>query len=184
MSNSSGNKKLDFLRLFREGCGLLRGLVRENRTAGELFLYLAENADMNSGAVAVDQSVLAHELNCSERHVRRAIKMLEDGGFVRRPTTNVFAINPSIIWGGYDNSMRSSLYMTMDQGAAKKVRYVFNPKSGNAVAAYVGIAPTEEGVIEEALQGFRTEKATQRKKEERAVLATQPARNNCGDLDA
>jgi len=144
MSSEGNNKQLDFLRLFRQGCKQIRGLLRDNRAAADLFLYLAENADMNSGAVAVDQAVLAHELDCSDRHVRRAIKALEDGGFVRRAGAAVFAINPAIIWGGYDNAMRSSLYMTMDNRSAKKVRYVFNPASQNLVPTYVGVAPVEE----------------------------------------
>ncbi|WP_447886968.1 replication/maintenance protein RepL [Serratia fonticola] len=139
MSTGSINKKLDFMRLFRQGCSRLRGVMRQNKTAADLFLYLAENADMNTGAIAVDQAVLAKELLCSERHVRRAIKLLEDEGFVRRPTPNVFAINPADIWSGYDNSMRSSLYMTMDQGVAKKVRYMFNPKASNMISVAIGV---------------------------------------------
>lgn len=175
-NTNSSNTRLDFLRLFREGCKQIRELLRNNRTAAELLLYLAENADMNSGAVAVDQSVLARELNCSDRHVRRAIKALEEGGFVRRAATAVFAINPAVIWGGYDNAMRSSLYMTMDHQAAKKIRYVFNPASENLVPTYVGIAPADEGVVETALNDYRKDSAIKRKKEKRDVLATQPAR--------
>lgn|GEM_PF-6893180 len=144
MSTGNGNKKLDFMRLFRQGCGRLRGLMRQNRTAADLFLYLSENADMNTGAIAVDQVVLAKELLCSERHVRRAIKLLEDEGFVRRPTANVFAINPADIWSGYDSSMRSSLYMTMDQGVAKKVRYMFNPKADNKISVSIGVVESDE----------------------------------------
>ncbi|HCC3331639.1 TPA: replication/maintenance protein RepL [Salmonella enterica] len=170
MSSESINKQLDFLRLFRQGCKQIRTLLRDNKAAADLFLYLAENADMNSGAVAVDQSVLAHELECSDRHVRRAIKALEDGGFVRRAGTTVFAINPSIAWGGYDNAMRSSLYMTMDRKSAKKVRYVFNPASENLVPAYVGVEP----VAEDAPQ---SEQPTDSKNKGREVLATQPARS-------
>lgn len=40
--------------------------------------------------------------------------------------------------------MRSSLYMTMDNRSAKKVRYVFNPASENLVPTYVGVSPVEE----------------------------------------
>ncbi|HGU6444114.1 TPA: replication/maintenance protein RepL [Citrobacter amalonaticus] len=170
MSSESINKQLDFLRLFRQGCKQIRTLLRDNKAAADLFLYLAENADMNSGAVAVDQSVLAHELECSDRHVRRAIKALEDGGFVRRAGATVFAINPSIIWGGYDTAMRSSLYMTMDQKSAKKVRYVFNPASENLVPAYVGVAPVEENAPHDEPQ-------VDTKSKGREVLATQPARS-------
>lgn len=177
MSNSSTNKQLDFLRLFRQGCKQIRTLLRENKAAADLFLYLAENADMNSGAVAVDQAVLAHELDCSDRHVRRAIKALEDGGFVRRAGATVFAINPSIIWGGYDTAMRSSLYMTMDQKSAKKVRYVFNPASENLVPAYVGVAPVEENSPHEEQQVDTQNKG-------REVLATQPAHTTEPKLNA
>lgn len=178
MSNESSNKQLDFLRLFRQGCRQIRTLLRDNKAAADLFLYLAENADMNSGAVAVDQAVLAHELDCSDRHVRRAIKTLEDGGFVRRAGPTVFAINPSIIWGGYDSAMRSSLYMTMDQKAAKKVRYVFNPASENLVPAYVGIAPTDEDKTTDAPQEHSKDNTRAAKNKGRDVLATQPARTS------
>ncbi|CAH5689709.1 TPA: replication/maintenance protein RepL [Klebsiella pneumoniae] len=173
MSSESTNKQLDFLRLFRQGCKQIRVLLRENKAAADLFLYLAENADMNSGAVAVDQAVLAHELECSDRHVRRAIKALEDGGFVRRAGPTVFAINPSIIWGGYDNAMRSSLYMTMDRGAAKKVRYVFNPASENLVPAYVGVAPVDDEHDSMGRQAIQNDRDKNKKRE---VLTTQPAR--------
>lgn len=166
MSNDNSNKKLDFLRLFRQGCKQIRTLLRDNKAAADLFLYLAENADMNSGAVAVDQEVLAHELGCSDRHVRRAIKALEDGGFVRRAATSVFAINPAIIWGGYDNAMRSSLYMTMNHKSAKKVRYVFNPASQNLVPTYVGVAQVDEDSNDNN-EGNNDDR--------REVLATQPA---------
>lgn len=169
-SANSNNKNLDFLRLFRRGCKQIRVLLRDNRAAADLFLYLAENADMNSGAVAVDQSVLSAELGCSDRHVRRAIKSLEDGGFVRRAGAAVFAINPAIIWGGYDNAMSSSLYMTMDQKSAKKVRYVFNPASESLVPAYVGVAPVNEKNGREALQKSQIGNATEIKKKGREVL--------------
>ncbi|EAA2606281.1 hypothetical protein DNM47_01055 [Salmonella enterica subsp. enterica] len=181
MSSGSGNKQLDFLRLFRQGCKQIRTLLRENKAAADLFLYLAENADMNSGAVAVDQAVLAHELDCSDRHVRRAIKSLEEGGFVRRAGATVFAINPSIIWGGYDNAMRSSLYMTMDQKSAKKVRYVFNPASENLVPAYVGVAPVDEEKSQNILQVNLTDDT---KNKGREVLGTQPARTTEPKLNA
>lgn len=181
MSNGSSNKQLDFLRLFRQGCKQIRSLLRDNRAAADLFLYLAENADMNSGAVAVDQTVLAHELGCSDRHVRRAIKALEDGGFIRRAGATVFAINPAIIWGGYDNAMRSSLYMTMDQKSAKKVRYVFNPASENLVPAYVGVAPVDEEKNENAPKGNQSADS---KNKRRDVLVTQPARTTESERNA
>ncbi|EFP3676685.1 hypothetical protein HPX80_000042 [Salmonella enterica] len=181
MSNKSTNRQLDFLRLFRQSCKQIRGLLRNNRVAADLFLYLAENADMNSGAVAVDQSVLAYELECSDRHVRRAIKTLEDGGFVRRAGATVFAINPAIIWGGYDNAMSSSLYMTMDRTSAKKVRYVFNPASENVIPAYVGVAPVDEERNGDAPQGNQTADS---KNKGRDVLTTQPARTTESERNA
>ncbi len=164
MATGSSNKKLDFLRLSRQGTTRVRELSRKNATAVDLFLYLAENADMNAGAIAVDVEVLARELNCSDRHARRVIKILEDDGFIRRPAPSVFAINPADIWGGYSSSKNSSLYMTMDSNTAKRVRYVFNPKGTNTVVAKLGVEISGE-VGRETLKGT-------------------PARNNCGDLDA
>ena len=63
--------------------------------------------------------------------------------------------------------------MTMDRGAAKKVRYVFNPASENLVPAYVGVAPVDDEHASMGRQAVQIDRDTNKKRE---VLATQPAR--------
>lgn len=98
IKHPNGNE--DFVMFFRNHMTELRWLAKENPTAYAIFMFLCEHMDRGNGIIC-PSTLLEEYFNISKRTVQRAIKHLNDNGFIcimKVGTSNAYIINPSIAW--------------------------------------------------------------------------------------
>ena len=97
-------KNRNFYMTFKdEGSPKIRKLIRLNGVAAELFLFIGENMDKSNALVASGKA-FASALDTSEASVSRALKVLDEQGYIARFKTggsNVVVANPDIVWNSW-----------------------------------------------------------------------------------
>lgn len=86
-----------------EGSPKIRKLIRLNGVAAELFLFIGENMDKSNALVASGKA-FATALDTSEASISRALKVLDEEGYIARFKTggsNVVVANPDIVWNSW-----------------------------------------------------------------------------------
>lgn len=100
----ASKKNENFYMTFKKtGSPKVRELIRKNPVAGELFLFLAEEAD-RTNAVVASGTTLATILKTSQPTISRAIKALKENDLVeilRSSGTYVFILNPDVVWSAW-----------------------------------------------------------------------------------
>jgi hypothetical protein len=109
----------------------------------KVFWYLDENADWRFGHVVTGQSAIAEYFNTSERNIRLAVSALKDAGIVRGDK-NIYALNPDVIWGGYDKDKKNATFWRLGGSGDGDSRVRFNPQATNKITANVDIEILEE----------------------------------------
>lgn len=94
----------NFFMMFKaQGSPAVRKMIRLNGIAAELFLFIAETMD-RSNAVVGSGKAFAAALGVSEASVSRALKILDDEGYIARFKTggsNVIVANPDLVWNSW-----------------------------------------------------------------------------------
>lgn len=101
----------------KEGSEKLRNLIKQSPPAAQIFMFLAEQSDRTNAVVASGKA-LAQYLNLSEATVSRALKFLSKATDNEEPYleilksggTNVFILNPSIIWSAWNTGKEYCLF--------------------------------------------------------------------------
>ena len=105
-----------FAQVYPAGWQRLRWLMREWPMAAQLYAFFGEHLDPSAGAVVCSQELLAHELNCHVRTIRRITKWLDDvGAIVRiRIGTGVYAyaLDPEEVWKSWDAGKNYAAFRT------------------------------------------------------------------------
>jgi hypothetical protein len=89
----------------------LRGALAASRV---MHLFLSRLGKHN--AVVISQKTIAALLECDERTVRRAVKMLADYHFIEirqigdRGTVNAYVVNTNVAWTGPRDGIRYALF--------------------------------------------------------------------------
>lgn len=98
-------KNKDFIQIYRSYIDSIAELACQNTTAYKLFMLLIKHMDGNN-ALCVSTKALAEILNVSTRTIIRSVNYLKDNGWIcvlKSGTTNVYIINPDIVWTSYAN---------------------------------------------------------------------------------
>ena len=95
--------KTRFTQVYDRGWDTISNLV-ENPMALRVYTFVAKNCDhLNALVCSVD--VIAEEIGCNERTVRRATKWLDDNGhltIIKIGTANAYVLDPRDVWKNYD----------------------------------------------------------------------------------
>ena len=96
----------------KESSQKIRELISKAPKSAELFLFLAEQSDRTNAVVASGKALATH-LSFSESSISRAIKYLTDNKYIevlKSGGTNVFVLNPSIVWQAWRTGKKSCLF--------------------------------------------------------------------------
>lgn len=133
-------KNRNFYMTFKdEGSPKIRKLIRLNGVAAELFLFIGENMDKSNALVASGKAFAA-ALETSEASISRALKVLDEQGYIARFRTggsNVVVANPEIVWNSWATGKTVCLFNNakvllskdeQDKTLVRKFSYVLEKK--------------------------------------------------------
>lgn len=110
-----GRQNEGFTQVTDKGWDVMRSLIGANKTAAELYIFLARHTD-KTGAVVASQQVLMDELGVARNTLWRACKDLEErGALVRiKVSGNVYAycLDPFQVWKTYASSRQYAAFLT------------------------------------------------------------------------
>lgn len=101
-------KNHNFVQFKRPAMKYFRNLIKESPLSAQIFSFLTEYMDFRN-AVVCSSKVLEEYFEVSRTSVYRALKFLEQKHFLiigKSGSTNVFTINPEIVWSSYANNKR------------------------------------------------------------------------------
>lgn len=101
-----------FVQLYTDKIPVLLEIMRENHTAGNLFLWLIQHMDKRN-ALVVSQSALAEALGLAKRTVQYSIIYLKNKKaltVLKSGNTNIYAINVQIAWKSKANGKDFALF--------------------------------------------------------------------------
>lgn len=124
---------INFTRLFH-GNDFRYWLAEQRAIVGKVFWFLEKHADWRYGQVSVSQEQIAEHFSTTTRNIRLALKTLKDSDIIRGSGA-LYALNPNVVWSGYDKDVKRSAYMRM----GKTGRMRFNPASENKLDVKVGV---------------------------------------------
>ncbi len=102
----------NFVQLYIDKIPVLLEIMRENRTAGSLFLWLVQHMDKRN-ALVVSQTALSEALGLARRTVQYSIFYLKDKKaltILKSGNTNIYAINAQIAWKSTANGKKYALF--------------------------------------------------------------------------
>jgi hypothetical protein len=102
----------NFVQLYIDKIPVLLEIMRENRTAGSVFLWLVQHMDKRN-ALVVSQTALSDALELSKRTVQYSILYLKDKKaltILKSGNTNIYAINAQIAWKSTANGKKYALF--------------------------------------------------------------------------
>lgn len=93
----------DFVQFYRSFLDDITELS-SNSIAFKLFIFIVKHMD-NNNALCVSMASLQEILGYSRQHISNGVRFLKDKGFLcvlKSGTTNIYVINPDIVWTSYD----------------------------------------------------------------------------------
>lgn len=105
-------KNHNFIQLYRDNMPELRWLMSNHNFASSLLFFILEHMD-NRNALACSYSVFEDYFGKSRSTVYRAIKLLEENGFLnvlKMGTSNVYVINENLAWSDSNNKKKFAKY--------------------------------------------------------------------------
>lgn len=130
MDQESKNK--DFVQVYRRHIDDIARLAKENGKAYDLFMFLIKHMD-GSNALCVSTAVLAELMETSTRTIMRAVKYLKEKGWLcvlKSGTTNVYIVNPEIVWTSYaDQKCYCKFETNVILSSTENAEYLKNPKA-------------------------------------------------------
>lgn len=105
-------KNHNFIQLYRDNMPELRWLMSNHSFASSLLFFILEHMD-NRNALACSYSVFEDYFGKSRSTVYRAIKLLEENGFLdvlKMGTSNVYVINENLAWSDSNDKKKFAKY--------------------------------------------------------------------------
>ena len=98
-------KNRNFVQFYRTNMPELRWLSETNGLAFSILLFVIEHMD-NRNALACSYAILEDYFEKSRTTIYRAVKLLEDNGFVsilKMGNSNVYIVNSEVAWSSWGN---------------------------------------------------------------------------------
>lgn len=111
-SQEENKKNHNFIQLYRDNMPELRWLMSNHNFASSLLFFILEHMD-NRNALACSYSVFEDYFRKSRSTVYRAIKLLEENGFLnvlKMGTSNVYVINENLAWSDSNDKKKFAKY--------------------------------------------------------------------------
>lgn len=108
MSVLEDRKNEDFVQLYKKNMPEMRWLAKKNGLAASVMLFLMEYMD-NKNALVCSYDVLQEYFECSRMTLYRAIKLLEENGFIgvlKSGNSNMYVVNHEIAWSSWNNKKK------------------------------------------------------------------------------
>lgn len=108
MSPLDDRKNEDFVQLYKKNMPEVRWLAKKNGLAVSVMLFFMEYMDKKN-ALACSYDVLEEYFECSRMTLYRAIKLLEENGFIgilKSGNSNVYVVNNEIAWSSWNNKKK------------------------------------------------------------------------------
>lgn len=105
-------KNYNFIQLYRDNMPELRWLMTKQPFASSLLFFILEHMD-NRNALACSYSVFEDYFGKSRMTIYRAIKILEENGFIdvlKMGTSNVYVVNENLAWTDKNTSKKFAKY--------------------------------------------------------------------------
>ncbi|PEI90815.1 replication protein [Bacillus pseudomycoides] len=105
-------KNFNFIQLYRENMPELRWLMTNQPFASSLLFFILEHMD-NRNALACSYAVFEDYFKKSRSTVYRAIKLLEENGFLdvlKMGNSNVYIVNENLAWTDKNTSKKFAKY--------------------------------------------------------------------------
>ena len=105
-------KNSNFVQLYRDNMPEIRWLMTKHAFASSLLFFILEHMDTKN-ALACSYAVFEDYFGKSRTTVYRAIKLLEENGFIdvlKMGTSNVYIVNHDIAWTSYNNTKKYTKY--------------------------------------------------------------------------
>ena len=105
-------KNYNFIQLYRDNMPELRWLMTKQPFASSLLFFILEHMD-NRNALACSYSVFEDYFEKSRMTIYRAIKILEENGFIdvlKMGTSNVYVVNENLAWTDKNTSKKFTKY--------------------------------------------------------------------------
>lgn len=112
MENQDKNR--DFVQFYRAFMDDVTQLGTDSPVAFKLFMFITKHMD-NNNALCVSMKALEEMLRCSRQTLSKAVKYLKENGWLcvlKSGTTNIYIINPNIVWTSYDNQKQYCKFQT------------------------------------------------------------------------
>ncbi|MGE6379932.1 replication/maintenance protein RepL [Peribacillus muralis] len=106
------NKNANFVQLYRENMPEMRWLMTNHAFPSSLLFFILEHMD-NRNALACSYSVFEDYFGKSRMTIYRAIKILEENGFIdvlKMGTSNVYLVNADLAWTDSNSSKKYAKY--------------------------------------------------------------------------
>jgi hypothetical protein len=106
------NVNNNFVQLYIDKIPILLEIMKENRTAGSLFLWLVQHMDKRN-ALVVSQTALSEALGLARRTLQYSIIYLKEKKaltVLKSGNTNIYAINAQIAWKSTANGKKYALF--------------------------------------------------------------------------
>jgi len=107
-------KKLndEFVQLYTDKIPVLLDIMRENRSAGNIFLWLIQHMDKRN-ALVVSQQALSEALKMGRTTIHYAVNFLKEKKaltILKSGNTNIYVINSQIAWKSTANGKSFALF--------------------------------------------------------------------------
>ena len=105
-------KNVNFIQIYRDNMPELRWLMTKQPFASSLLFFILEHMDTKN-ALACSYSVFCDYFEKGRTTVYRAIKILEENGFIdvlKMGTSNVYIVNQDLAWTSYHTSKKYAKY--------------------------------------------------------------------------
>lgn len=105
-------KNYNFIQLYRDNMPELRWLMSNHNFASSLLFFILEHMD-NRNALACSYAVFEDYFGKSRSTVYRAIKLLEENGFLnvlKMGTSNVYVVNEDLAWSDSNDKKKFAKY--------------------------------------------------------------------------
>lgn len=104
----------NFVQFYRPFLDEIAQLGSDNPVALKLFMFITKHMD-NNNALGVSMNALTEILGYSRQTVSKAVKYLKSEGWLcvlKSGTSNIYILNPSIVWTSYDTQKQYCKFQT------------------------------------------------------------------------
>lgn len=114
MDKPDNRQNKNFVQFYRPFMDEIAILGTENPVALKLFMFITKHMD-NNNALGVSMKSLQEILGYSRQTLSKAVKFLKEKGWLcvlKSGTTNIYILNPQIVWTSYDSQKQWCKFQT------------------------------------------------------------------------